>query len=117
MSRIETIRQLANNNSITYSWHAMEQLLNRNITTDIVKMVLQSGDNQLIEVQSRSRTPGKEHANDRLLVYAPTVDDDVIVVSVILDQPSSEIRVITAEHVDENVWERKEGQNPGLVRK
>ena len=117
MSLIEIIRQLAGDNSITYTGHAMDQLLNRNITTDSVKKVLQSGDNQLIEVQSRSRTPGKEHADDRLLVYAPTVDDDIIVVSVILSKPSSEIRVITAEHVDESIWERKEGQNPGLVRK
>ena len=117
MSLIETIRQLAGNNSITYTGHAMDQLMNRNITTDIVKQVLQSEDNQLIEIQSRSHTPGKEHADDRLLVFAPTVDDDIIVVSVILTQPSSEIRVITAEHVDENVWERKEGQNPGLIRK
>lgn len=117
MSIIETIRQLAGNNNITYTGHAMDQLLNRNITTDIVKKILQSGDNQLIEIQSPSRTPCKEHADDRLLIYAPTVDDDIIVVSVILSLPSSEIRVITAEHVDENVWKRKEGQNPELIRK
>ncbi len=117
MGLIETVRALACNKDITYTGHAMNQLLTRGISTETVEKILQDNNNQLIEVQSKSHTPGKQHANDRLLVYSPEDEHDVIVISIIQENPDSEIRVITAEYVDEDVWSRLNGQNPCLVRK
>lgn len=113
----EHIRQLANDGQVSYTSHAFGQLLARGITTDTVETILKASDNQIVEIQSPSTTPGKEHVDPRYLVYSPGNADDVIVVSVLLESPEPEIRVITAEYLDDTVWDKKEGCIPAIVRK
>ncbi len=91
-------------------------MLARGILSDTVEGILGASDNQLIETQSPSATPGKEHVNSRFLIYSPT-QDDVVVVSLLLLQPDPEVRVVTAEHVDDSIWDKIEGGNPAIVRK
>ena len=117
MSLLEKIRQLAMANSISYTGHAIDRLLDRDISIDTIKTILKSSTNQITEVQSKSNTQGKEHTDDRILVFAPDVDDDIIVVSIVLMKPTDEIRVITVEYVDDSIWSRNKGSNPELTRK
>lgn len=116
MSIIESIRQLAQAGNVSYSGHATSQMISRNILSDVVEGILSANDNQIVEVQSPSNTPGKAHRDSRYLVYSPS-SEDVVVVSLLLSQPTPEVRVVTAERVDDGVWERIEGGNPAIVRK
>ena len=105
---LHDLRCLANNSQISYSSHAVDQMLSRHIGR---------ATNQLIETQSPSTTPGKEHDDERALISDPTFEDAIIIVLVILFYPIPEIRVITVERVMDHKWEKHINENPWLVRK
>lgn len=92
-------------------------MLSRHIGRATVQAVLSSPTNQLIETQSPSTTPGKEHDDERALISDPTFEDAIIIVLVILFYPIPEIRVITVERVMDHKWEKHINENPWLVRK
>ena len=114
---LHDLRCLANNSQISYSSHAVDQMLSRNIGRATVQAVLSSPTNQLIETQSPSTTPGKEHDDERALISDPTFEDAIIIVLVILFYPIPEIRVITVERVMDHKWEKHINENPWIVRK
>lgn len=113
---LSQFRQLAKNGQISYSGHALQRMLERGISLNIVEDILRSDSNQILETQSPSLTPGMEHPNERILIYDPYSCADVIVLCVILFVPLPEISVITAMYVQDEKWERVSG-NPALVRK
>ena len=116
LETLDVIRLFVARGNITICDHAFNQMLDRNISIDTVEKILCDSENQLLEIQCKSSTPGKEHTHDRYLIYAPEVDDDVIVVTVVLSD-QDEVEVITAEHVDYSKWEYREKENPALLRK
>ena len=91
-------------------------MLKRDVSFDDVEAILISPTNQIIECQSPSSTPGKEHADERVLLYDPCGSKDTIIIFVVLFTPTPDLRVVTVENVDEEIWERKEGI-PCLARK
>ncbi len=111
------LRCVASAEAITYSGHALEQMLNRGVSTDDIEDILESNTNQLIETQSPSTTPGKMHHDERNLIYDPNHNPDAIVVIVLLFNPYPEIRVVTVELPESNIWERHIEGNPALTRK
>ena len=111
------LRRLATNDRISYSEHATDQMLDRNISRADVKDILSSPTNQLIETQSPSKAVGKTHSDERALVSDPLHKRAVIVVLVILFDPIPEIRVITVEPALEDRWDTHIGDDPWLVRK
>ena len=117
MGLIEDVRFLAKQGKASYSSHALNRLLSRNISTSTVKSILTDNNNQLIEIQSKSNTLGMEHKDDRLLVYSPNSSEEVIVVTVLVCKPQKELRIITAERVDYSIWDKHDGNNPALTRK
>lgn len=114
---LPVIRQLAQNGAFSITSHAYDQMRDRGITYDDVESILTSATNQIIETQSPSRTPGKAHADERVLLYDPCGGKDAIVIFVALLVPAPDLRIVTVEHVDNAKWERKGGQVPCLVRK
>ncbi len=116
-SDLPDFRRVAMSESITFSQHAYDQMLNRGISVEAVKEVLGSNTNQIIEIQSPSTTTGKEHRNERYLIYDPLHCSDTIVISVLLFNPTPEIHVVTVEHPNNSTWDRHPGQNPALTRK
>lgn len=116
-SDLSDLRRVARSKAITYSGHAMDQMLKRGITTDDVEEILESMTNQLIEVQSPSLTPGKRHQNERDLIYDPNHRPDAIIVMVLLFNPSPEIRVVTVEMPSDEIWNHNLGADPALTRK
>ena len=117
VSDLPNLRRLARAKRITYSRHAFTQMLNRGIRTDDIESILESNTNQLIEIQSPSTTPGKQHCNERDLIYDPNHCPDAIVIIVILLHPSPEIRVVTVELPDSSIWEKHPDKDPALTRK
>lgn len=117
VSDLPNLRRLARAKSITYSGHALNQMRDRGIRTDDIESILESNTNQLIEIQSPSTAPGKQHRNERDLIYDPNHCPDAIVIIVILLKPFPEIRVVTVELPDNSIWERHPGNNPALTRK
>lgn len=115
-AHLPSIRRLAQNGAFSFTNHAYDQMLNRDVSYDDVEAILTSPTNQIIECQSPSSTPGKEHNDERVLLYDPYGPKDAIVVFVALFIPTPELRIVTIENVDNAVWERKEG-TPCLVRK
>lgn len=115
-SDLPTVRHLAQNGAFSFTNHAYAQMLMRDVSFDDVEAILISHTNQIIECQSPSMTPGKEHADERVLLYDPRSSKDAIVVFIVLFTPTPELRVITVENVDERIWKRKQGI-PCLVRK
>ena len=115
-SDLPHLRQLAKNGQVNYSGHAFKQMLSRRISTFLVEAILMSSTNQLIETQSPSSTPGKEHTDERVLIYDPHSSSNVIVICAISLFPLPQITVITAEYVQDDKWERVSG-NPALIRK
>lgn len=116
-SDVPVIRKLACSDAFSFSKHALDMMLDRDITYDDVKAVLESSDNQLIDCQSPSQTKGKEHNDVRLLIYDPTYSKEIIVVCVLLLQSQPEIRIVTTELVDYSIWEKKTNCIPVLIRK
>lgn len=114
---LPTIRRLAQNGAFSVSGHAIDQMLARNITYADLESILTSPANQIIECQSRSMTPGKQHSDERILIYDPKYAKDTIVIFVVLTAPVPDLRIITVENVDYTIWERREGAVPCLVRK
>ena len=114
---LPALRLLANNNQISYSEHATDQMLDRNISCSDVKDILSSPTNQLIEIQSPSKALGKEHNDERALISDPHHKSAIIVVLVILFKPAPEIRVITVEPVLGTKWDTHVDDDPWLVRK
>jgi hypothetical protein len=116
-SDLPQFRQLACNQAFSISKHAYNQMLKRDISYDDVEAILSSNTNQIIECQSPSSTPGKEHCDERILIYDPMYFKAVILVCIIHFYPAPEIRIVTTEIVDEGKWIKKDGANPCLVRK
>lgn len=117
-SDLPQIRLLAKNEAYTVSGHATQQMLNRGISFDDIENVLTSPTNQLLETQSPSSTPGKEHEDERFLIFDPQYYKAVIVICVLLmeDSPFPEIRIITAEYADSRKWKEQKDKIPSLVR-
>lgn len=115
-SDLPQFRLLAKNSGIDYKKHALSQMLNRGISTDLVEEILSSNTNQLIETQSPSSTPGKEHPDERVLIFDPNASPDVIVVCAITFSPIPQITVITAEHAQKDKWDKVSG-DPAWIRK
>lgn len=116
-SDLPTIRQLAKNGAFSATNHAYSQMLGRSITYDDVKNILTSTTNQIIECQSPSQAIGKQHKDERVLVYDPCSSKDVIVVFVVLLVPVPDLRIVTVEKVDYTKWEKNDGSIPSLTRK
>lgn len=115
-SDLPQFRLLAKNSEIDYSGHALRQMLKRGISLDLVEEILKSESNQLIETQSPSLTPGKEHADERVLIFDPKSSSDVIVICAITFTPIPQISVVTAEQAVDEKWNRVSG-DPALIRK
>lgn len=116
MSIIASIRMQAQAGNISYTGHATQRMISRNITSETVERILSANDNQIVDIQSPSKKVGKEHTDSRYLVYSPN-NEDVIVVSLLLSQPKPEVRVVTVEQVDDDIWDRNKGGNPAIKRK
>lgn len=116
-SDLPDLRRVARTKAVTYSGHAIDQMLSRGITTDDVEEILESNTNQLIEVQSPSIAPGKKHRNERDLIYDPNHKPDAIIVMVLLFNPSPEIRVVTVEMPSDETWNHNPGADPALTHK
>lgn len=114
---LPAIRQLVGNGSFSFTKHAYRQMLDRNISYTDVENILTSPTNQIVECQSRSYTLGKEHTDERVLIYDPNNKVDAIVIVSPLFRPTPEIRVITVERVNDTVWTRYSGKIPCLIRK
>ena len=115
-SDLPQFRILAKHSEIDFSGHALRQMITRRISVDLVEKILRSDSNQLIESQSPSSTPGKEHADERVLIYDPSSSSDVIVICALTFTPIPQITVVTAEHARDEKWERVSG-DPALIRK
>ena len=70
-SDLSAIRLLAKNKEPKYTNHATEQTLVRDIFHSEVREVLSSSTNQIVEIQSKSNTPGQKHTHPRALIYDP----------------------------------------------
>lgn len=116
-SDLPNLRRVALSGAIRYTAHAMDQMLSRGIFTSDVESVLCSNTNQLIEIQSPSNALGKQHNEERDLIYDPDHIPEIIVVIVLQFSPSVGILVVTAEYPEEDKWTRNTGKNPGLTRK
>ena len=116
MGTIEVIRQLAKSGKITYSGHATSRMISRNISSESVEKTLCANDNQIVETQSPSSIPGREHQDSRYLVYSPS-KESIVVISSLISRPNPEILVVTIERVDDTVWDKVEGGNPAIIRK
>lgn len=113
----QTLRHMANQDKITYTGHAFQQMLDRGIRKDEVKKVLSSDRNQLIEVQPSSGNPSKPHKDPRFLFSDPDNEREIIVVTVLPILPEPEIRVITVECASSEIWDKDKEKNPWLIRK
>lgn len=111
------MRRLARNDNINYSSHALNQMIERYITTDDVENVLKSDTNQLLETQPPSAEIGRSHSDERFLIHDPKYTIDIIVIGVLQFIPLPEIYIVTVERVQDEVWDRVEGADPCLVRK
>ena len=116
-SDLPAVRQLVVNGALTISDHAYNQMLRRNILYDDVEDILSSSTNQIVECQSPSHDPNRSHTDERVLICDPFYPKDIIVIIVALLIPSPEIRVITAEYIDNSIWIKQPGQIPAIVRK
>lgn len=114
---LPAIRQLVQNGALIIGKHALQRMLQRGVSYDDVKNILTSNTNQLIEYQSPSNTQGKEHPDERVLIYDPNNHTDAIVIASPQLQPQPSIYVITVQKVDNAVWTRHNGQAPCLIRK
>ena len=83
-SDLPTVRLLARNGAFSFTNHAYMQMLNRDVSFDDVEAILISPTNQIIECQSPSSTPGKEHSDERVLLYDPCGSKDTIIIFVVL---------------------------------
>lgn len=115
-SDLKDVRLLARNGCFTFTSHAFQQMLDRGISYSDVENILISPSNQIIECQSPSSKRGMKHSDERVLLYDPNSAKDTIVVFVVLFAPSIELRIITVENVNYDIWERQRGI-PCLVRK
>lgn len=116
-SDLPTLRRLVGNGVLSYSGHAYQRMLDRGISHEDVEDILTSNTNQIIECQSPSCTPGKEHVDERVLIYDPNNQVDAIVIVSPLFQPAPDVRVITAQKVDDAIWVRQKGKTPCLIRR
>ncbi len=114
---LPNLRRVARSGAVTYTGHALDQMLDRGIKTDDVEEILGSSTNQLIEVQSPSVTSGKCHKDERILIYDPEHDPDAIAVITLQFNPGVELLVITAEMPKTDIWDKIIGRNPTLIRK
>lgn len=116
-SDLSAIRLLAKNKEPKYTNHATEQTLVRDIFHSEVREVLSSSTNQIVEIQSKSNTPGQKHTHPRALIYDPKYQKSFIVVCSIVQTSSyPEILIITVEPIDPEKWETVENGNPALIR-
>ena len=116
-SELPQLRLLANNGCITYTEHAIDQMLEREISQHAVKQILTSQTNQLIEVQSPSKKAGMQHNDERILISDPKFPGCIIVILIVLIGQAPELRVITVEHASDNKWLKNPNDNPWLTRK
>lgn len=113
---LPSMRLLAKNRQITYSDHAIDQMFDRNISDVDVEAVLCSSSNQLIEVQPPSKTPGKQHKDERVLISDPQYDPAIIVVFALQLKPMPGLVIVTVEHVLDDSWVKSPSCDPWLKR-
>ena len=114
-SDLPALRQLAANGQIIYTRHGQARMLERGYFTTDVANILSSPTNQIIEVQSPSATPGKQH----VLISDPMYQSDVaILISMDLATPGSPaIVILTVEETKDEKWNKNKNNDPWLVRK
>lgn len=117
-SDLANIRLLVKNNAFGVTFHAQQQMFNRNIEYDDIENVLTSSTNQLIESQSPSQTPGMEHKDERFLIFDPQYHKEIIVIGVVVFVTGRvpDIQIVTVEYADPQKWKKIPGANPSLVR-
>lgn len=115
-SDLPAVRRLVQNGAYSFSDHAYSRMLERDISFDDLEAILTSSTNQIIECQSPSNTPGKEHADERVLLYDPCGPKDAIVVFAVTFDTAPNLHIVTVENVDDTKWQRQSGV-PCLVRK
>lgn len=116
---LPALRQLAANGQIAYTKHGTRRMLERGYFTSDVETILSSSTNQLVEVQPPSKTPGREHKDERDLISDPMFrPDTAVLISMDFSVPAApEIVVITVETVLDAEWDKDRGKDPWLTRK
>lgn len=116
---LPAFRQLAANGQITYTHHGLDRMLERGyLISDVVK-ILTSPTNQIVEIQSPSTAPGKQHKNERVLISDPMYQPDtVVLICMDFTNPiAPTIVVVTVEEALDAKWNKCHANDPWLVRK
>lgn len=118
-SDLPALRQLAANGQIIYTRHGQARMLERGYFTTDVASILASPTNQIIEIQSPSATPGKEHRDERVLISDPMYcSEAAILISMDLATPGNPaIVILTVEEPQDEKWNKNKNSDPWLVRK
>lgn len=113
------LRRFAANGQITYSKHALQQMLARGCFTTDVENILKSSTNQLIEIQSPSVAPGHAHKDPRYIIADPNfTPDTAVVITLDVSNPTSpQINIVTVERALSSVWDKDKTKDPWLTRK
>lgn len=111
------ISRLVKNGAYIISNHSYDRMRERGITINEIETVLTDKSLQLIETQSPSSTPGKEHADERYLVSSPHCGDLVIVCSIVWGNGLINVEIITAFFAMDSIWDKNSGNDPWLIRK
>lgn len=116
---LEDLRKLAKNKQIQMTGHGQGRMFERGYFLSDIEKILCSRTNQIVERQSPSQTPGKEHKDERILISDPMFSPDtVVLISLDLSNPMSpKIVVITVEPAIDSKWEKHKENDPWLVRK
>lgn len=113
------LRRFAANGQITYSKHALLQMLARGCLTNDVEQILTSNTNQLIETQSPSAAAGHAHKDHRYIIADPNFSPDTaVVITLDVSKPTApQINIITVEPALDAVWDKDKSKDPWLTRK
>lgn len=113
------LRRLAANGQITYSNHALQQMLARGCFTADVEQILKSNTNQLVETQSPSAAAGRQHRDSRYIIADPEfTPDTAVVITLDVSNPTApQINIITVEPALDAVWDKDKTKDPWLTRK
>lgn len=112
-SYLPDIKKLVSAGQITYKLHGCLREMECGITTQDIFNVLTSTKNQVIEIQK----PTSKSPDERVLVFDPTYEKDIIVVLALMITIAPEVRVITVELVDYDLWDIHTNGEVSLVRK
>lgn len=106
------IRRLASAGFINYKQHCYERMFERGIRRADVNCILTSKTAEIIEVQK----PTEKSPNERFLIYDKEYGKDIIIILTPILEPCPELRIITVEIVDRNIWKDISVGPPSLIR-